>query len=78
MGIPLRFVSSGTRMHCILLLQFSLCFVKVSIYFGSWFICALAGANWYSAVSFLLGSVAFSGFFTYEVCRKLDPTLPKV
>ena len=51
---------------------------KVSIYFGSWFICALAGTKWYGIVSFLLGSIAFSGFFTYEVCRKLDPTLPKV
>lgn len=49
---------------------------QVSIYFGAWFICALAGAPWYSWSGFLLGSVAFSGFFTYEICRKLDPTLP--
>ena len=26
----------------------------------------------------MLGTLAFSGFFTYEVCRKLDPTLPLV
>ena len=26
----------------------------------------------------MLGTLALSGFFTYEVCRKLDPTLPLV
>ena len=26
----------------------------------------------------MLGTLALSGFFTYEVCRKLDPSLPLV
>ncbi len=38
----------------------------------------LGGESWDSPRPILLGSVAFSGFFTYEICRKLDPTLPKV
>lgn len=65
-------VSCACYNRCVLLS------LKVSIYFGAWFICSLAGASWYSAVGFQLGTVALSGLFTYEVCRKLDPTLPKV
>jgi len=42
------------------------------------FIVALGGAEWYSLKGFYLGTVGFSGFFTYEVCRKLDPTFPPV
>lgn len=50
---------------------------QISIYCGSWFLCTLAGEAWNNWTGFLIGSVSFSGFFTYEVCRKLDPTLPK-
>ena len=42
------------------------------------FIGELGGASWKSGAAFLMGCIALSGFFTYEVCRKLDPTLPKV
>ena len=42
------------------------------------FIGELGGASWNSPAAFLMGSIALSGFFTYEVCRKLDPTHPKV
>lgn len=52
--------------------------LQVSIYFAAYFICALGGEYWTSHRPFLLGSVGFSGFFTYEICRKLDPTLPLV
>lgn len=51
---------------------------QLSIYFGAYYICALGGVSWNSKLPFLLGSVAFSGFFTYEISRKLDPTLPYV
>lgn len=51
---------------------------QLSIYFGAYYICALGGEAWTSPRPFLLGSVAFSGFFTYEICRKLDPTLPLI
>ena len=52
--------------------------LQLSIFFGAYFICALGGEPLTSARPLLLGSIGFSGFFTYEVCRKLDPTLPKV
>lgn len=42
------------------------------------FIGELGGASWSSRAAFLMGSIALSGFFTYEICRKLDPTHPKV
>jgi 4-hydroxybenzoate polyprenyltransferase len=51
---------------------------QISIYFGAWFLCLLSGASWCNPIVLLLGSVAFSGFFTYEICRKLDPTLPLI
>jgi 4-hydroxybenzoate polyprenyltransferase len=51
---------------------------QILIYFCGMFICALAGKEWYSSQGIQLGSVALSGFFTYEVCRKLDPTLPLI
>ncbi len=51
---------------------------QLSIYFGAIFITGLGGASWNSPEGLYVGSVAFSGFFTYEICRKLDPTLPKV
>lgn len=38
----------------------------------------LGGRVWYDPLVLKLGSVALSGFFTYEVCRKLDPTHLKV
>lgn len=47
------------------------------IYLGVSFIAALCRVQW-SLQVMMAGSVAFSGFFTYEVCRKLDPTLPKL
>lgn len=52
--------------------------IQVSIYCGSWFLSALAGRSWNDWIGFLCGTVALSGFFTFEVCRKLDPMLPKV
>jgi len=54
------------------------CALQLGIYVAAYFICSMGGAPWYSLQPFLLGSVAFSGFFTYEICRKLDPTLPFV
>eukprot|EP00731_Ephydatia_muelleri_P011078 Em0005g1664a len=47
------------------------------IYLGVSFVAALCGVHWSLRV-LMTGSVAFSGFFTYEVCRKLDPMLPKL
>lgn len=38
----------------------------------------LGGLKWNDPMVLKLGSVALSGFFTYEVCRKLDPTHLKV
>ena len=52
--------------------------LQVCIYFCGMFICVLAGQPWYSLQGVMLGTLALSGFFTYEVCRKLDPTLPLV
>ena len=52
--------------------------LQLSIYCGAFYICALGEEPWNSGIPFLLGSIAFSGFFTYEICRKLDPTLPEV
>ena len=34
----------------------------------------LGGLKWNDPLVLQLGSIALSGFFTYEVCRKLDPT----
>lgn len=51
---------------------------QVCIYFCGMFICVLAGQPWHSQQGLTLGTLALSGFFTYEVCRKLDPTLPLV
>ena len=42
------------------------------------FVVTLGGLNWNDTMILKLGSVALSGFFTYEVCRKLDPTHLKV
>ena len=53
-------------------------FLQLNIYFGSFFIVALSGGEWYGWTAVWVGSVGFSGFFTYEVCRKLDPSLPRV
>ena len=66
------------RYSLMLLLLLLLLFLQLSIYFGAYFICFLGGASWSSKHPLLLGSIAFSGFFTYEICRKLDPTLPRV
>ena len=52
--------------------------LQVCIYFCGMFICVLAGQPWYSLQGAMLGTLALSGFFTYEVCCKLDPTLPLV
>lgn len=48
------------------------------IYFMTMFVLTLGGLNWNDTLVLKLGSVALSGFFTYEVCRKLDPTHLKV
>ena len=69
-GLALEDLSTCTQLFNLLL--------QLSIFFGALFIVSLAGAAWNSPVGFYLGSVGLSGFFTYEVCRKLDPTLPKV
>ena len=53
-------------------------FFQLCIFVLAMFIGELGGASWNGAAAFLMGSIALSGFFTYEVCRKLDPTLPKV
>jgi hypothetical protein len=61
--------------HDIVLLLF---YLQLSIFVMAMFIGELGGASWNSPAAFLMGSIALSGFFTYEVCRKLDPTHPKV
>ena len=48
---------------------------QLDIYFGSLFVIALSSAL-YGWTGFWVGSVGISGFFTYEVCRNLDPSLP--
>lgn len=53
-------------------------FFQMSIFVMAMFIGELGGASWNGPAAFLMGSIALSGFFTYEVCRKLDPTYPKV
>ena len=50
---------------------------QFNIYIGAFFLAALSGGEWYGGSGFWIGSLAFSGFFTYEVCRKLDPSLPR-
>ena len=52
--------------------------LQFNIYIGSFFLIALSGGEWYGWSGFWVGSLGFSGFFTYEVCRKLDPSLPRV
>ena len=42
------------------------------------FLAALAGEGWLSWNGFLYGCLGFSGFFIFDICRKLDPYLPKV
>ncbi|XP_065183278.1 uncharacterized protein LOC135814138 isoform X2 [Sycon ciliatum] len=52
---------------------------QFAIVIAAAFACALAGdedALWKRS-TYCLGAVGLSGFFAYEVCRKLDPTLPK-
>lgn len=51
---------------------------QVMIYFMTMFVLTLGGLNWNDTLVLKLGSVALSGFFTYEVCRKLDPTHLKI
>ena len=63
------------NLSCIILLILHL---QLSIFVMAMFIGELGGASWRSPAAFLMGSIALSGFFTYEVCRKLDPTHPKV
>lgn len=48
--------------------------LQVLLYFLTMFGITLGGLKWNDPLVFQLGSVALSGFFTYEVCRKLDPT----
>ena len=48
--------------------------LQVLIYFTTAFMVTLGGLKWNDPMVLKLGSVALSGFFTYEVCRKLDPT----
>lgn len=52
--------------------------LQLSIFIMAMFIGELGGASWNSWAALLMGGIALSGFFTYEVCRKLDPTHPKV
>lgn len=47
---------------------------QVLVYFITIFVVTLGGLEWNDPMVLKLGSVALSGFFTYEVCRKLDPT----
>lgn len=50
---------------------------QISIYFGAFHIVTFIDPNlMFTPKTLLLGTVALSGFFTFEVCRKLDPTLP--
>ena len=49
---------------------------QFKIYMGSFFLVALSGGEWYGGSGVWIGSLAFSGFLTYEVRRKLDPSLP--
>lgn len=51
---------------------------QVLVYFITVFVVTLGGLKWNDAMVLKLGSVALSGFFTYEVCRKLDPTHLKI
>ena len=56
------------------------CVVKFCIFLAAVFACLMAGdvdAFW-KARTYFFGAAGLSGFFAYEVCRKLDPLLPKV
>ena len=62
----------------LVLMRHNYYYLQLSIFVMAMFIGELGGASWNSPAAFLMGSIALSGFFTYEVCRKLDPTHPKV
>ena len=51
---------------------------QVSFYIGAMFMSALCDLPWISKTTFVYGTFGFSGFFVYDICRKLDPHLPKV
>lgn len=52
--------------------------MQISCFTGPMFLAALAGEGWLCWAGFLYGCLAFSGFFIFDICRKLDPFLPKV
>eukprot|EP00128_Syssomonas_multiformis_P010355 Colp12_sorted_trinity150504_noHs@7546 len=52
---------------------------QISIYFGGMALAELfTPGTAFAAKTLLASSTGLSGFFTYEVCRKLDPTLPRI
>lgn len=50
------------------------------IYVGAIFLAAAAGISqpYMHGETWQVGHLGLSGFFTYEICRKLDPDLPKL
>jgi 4-hydroxybenzoate polyprenyltransferase len=53
---------------------------QASIYVSAFFLSAAAGINepYMHGKSWHVGHLGLSAFFTFEICRKLDPDLPKI
>ncbi|XP_065897804.1 uncharacterized protein [Dysidea avara] len=51
---------------------------ELILYFLTMFVLTLGGRPWNDLLVLEMGSIVLSAFFTYEVCRKLDPTHLKI
>ena len=53
---------------------------QAMIYVSAFFLSAAAGINqpYMHSDSWQIGHLGLSAFFTFEICRKLDPNLPKI
>ena len=51
---------------------------QISCFTAPMFLTALAGKGWLSWEGLFYGLLCFYGFFSFDICRKLDPYLPKV
>ena len=51
---------------------------QLSLYCGAFTLAAVNGVSepYFSYKTWMFGCVGFSGFFTFDICRKLDPELP--
>jgi 4-hydroxybenzoate polyprenyltransferase len=51
---------------------------EISAFIIPMFLTSLRGDGWFTLEGFFSGCLIFSSFFSYDICRKLDPYLPKL